>query len=156
MPANHEELTLRLERLEHDLQELAMAMSQPPRAQDPTGPADLADRISFRAWMRISAPTFAVMVMGFTLLWNAQLIANEQLMETSRSLGRLDGAIDRLDERMETFDARLESFDQRMESFDARLESFDQRLDQFGGRLDRLDGTIDRLAVAVEKLHEKL
>lgn len=166
MASNHEDLTFRLDRLEHDLQELATSMTPPPA----TAPRDLAEQISFRAWMRISGPTLAVMVFGFTLLWNAQQVANAQMLEMSRSLGRLEGAIDRLESRMDAFDARLVQFDrrlgqfdQRLEGFDARLEALDDRMDAFDVRLESLDvrlasleTTIGKLDASVDKLAERL
>lgn len=164
MASSHEDIAFRLDRLEHDLQELATSMTPPPT----TAPRDLADQISFRAWMRISGPTFAVMVFGFTLLWNAQQVANAQ--QATRSLGRLEGAIDRLESRMDAFDARLVQFDrrlvqfdQRLEGFDARLEAFDDRMDAFDVRLESLDvrlasleTTIGKLDASVDKLAERL
>lgn len=64
----------------------------------PTQPsADPLARISFAGWLKLSGPTFAVMVLGFTLLWNAQQATNAQMLELSRTSGRLEGSIDRLD-----------------------------------------------------------
>ncbi len=167
MSVTPEELVLRIERLEHDLSEVITNVS-------PSNPGhvhhDLADAMSFRAWMKISAPTFAVMVMGFTLLWNTQQATYEQSLETSRALGRLDGAVASLEKTTARFDDRLDRFDERLDRFDTRLAAFDQRLagidDRLGGidqRLDSIDGTlgdlgvnVGRLAAAVEKLEARL
>ena len=158
MPATQEEFALRLQQLERDFQELMARMSQPHPALP-----DLAEQISFRAWMRISAPTFAVLVAGFTLLWNAQQATYEQSLETSRALGRLDGAVAslekttaRLDDRMDQFDRRLAGIDERLAGIDQRLAGIDTRLDAIDGTLGTLGSTVGRLAAAVEKLEARL
>jgi krueppel-like factor 15 len=172
MSATLEDLASRLRQLERELQELAAAVSHRPSTPD----GDLADRISFRAWMRISAPTFAVMALGFPLLWSAQQASSAQMLEMSRSLGRLDGAVASLeattarvdqrllsidgrlasfDERLASFDARLASFDERLASFDERLASFDRRLASFDANLATLNRNVERLGRAVEKLESR-
>jgi len=172
MAATHEDLAARILQLEREVRELAVHMSN-----DPIDRPDLADRISLRAWLKLSAPTFTVLLVGFTLLWNAQQVSSAQLLEVSRSLGRLDGAVagleattarfDRrlesfgerlagIDQRLASFDQRLASFDQRLESFDQRLASFDQRLESFEQRMAALDGSLGRLGAAVDKLAERI
>ncbi len=153
MSAQTDELVLRVERLEQDLRELNATVSPSilNRSQ-----ADLADAMSFRAWMRISAPTFAVMVTGFTLLWNAQQANTAQLLETSRSLGRLDAAVSSLEKTTERFDERLDGIDERLAGLDERLAGIDARLGQIDGTLGTLGASVGRLAAAVEKLEARL
>ncbi len=141
MPPTTEEFSSRLDRLERGFEELATTVSQLPTA-DPSARADALDRVSLRGWLRVSGPTIAVAVFGFSLLWNSQQTMNAQLFEATRSLGRLDGAIERLDAQMDRFDARLDGIDQRLQGVDQRLES--------------LDGTLVRLAAAVEKLEVRV
>lgn len=142
MPATTEEFSSRLERLERGFEELTTTVSQLPTRADPSERADALDRVSLRGWLRVSGPTIAVAVFGFSLLWNSQQSMNAQLFEATRSLGRLDGAIERLDAQMDRFDARLDGIDQRLQGIDQRLES--------------LDGTLVRLATAVEKLEARV
>ena len=142
MPATTEEFSNRLERLERGFEELATTVSQIPQRSHPGDRADALDRVSLRGWLRVSGPTIAVAVFGFTLLWNSQQSMNAQLFEATRSLGRLDGAIERLDAQMDRVDTRLDGIDQRLHGIDRRLES--------------LDGTLVRLAAAVEKLEGRV
>jgi tetrahydromethanopterin S-methyltransferase subunit G len=150
VPATTEEFSNRLDRLERGFEELATTVSQ---LQLPTtGPSERAhalEHVSLRGWLRVSGPTLAVAVFGFSLLWNSHQTMNAQLFEATRSLGRLDGAIERLDARMESFDARLHSFDQTLVRIDGRLDGIDQRLES-------LDGTLVRLATAVERLEARV
>jgi len=98
-----EDFGARLERLEHHFAELADAMNRP--STQPS--ADPLARISLAAWLKVSGPTFAVMVFGFTLLWNAQQTTNAQMLELSRTTGRLEGAIERLESSMEQLDGSI-------------------------------------------------
>lgn len=81
--------------------------------------ADPFAKISFARWLKVSGLSFAVMLCGFTLLWNSQetmrsqmlelsediharmlelqTATNAQFLELTRKAGRLEGAIDRLD-----------------------------------------------------------
>jgi len=128
MATTHEDLSFRLDRLEHDVRALSSALARP------VGSATMND-LSFRGWLRISGPTFAVMVFGFGLLWSAQQAFSAQLLEVSRTLGRLEGAITGLDARVQT------------------LEGAVTRLDE---RIDHLDIRIDRLGAAVDKLADRV
>ena len=58
MASTNEDLSLRLDRLERDLRELSRA-SRP----GPTPRVDLVNQLSFLGWLRISGPTFAVMLL---------------------------------------------------------------------------------------------
>jgi hypothetical protein len=83
------------------------------------------NRISFVAWLQITGPTFETMMLGFTLLWNAQQAQSGSLLEVQRSMGRLEGSIRGLD-------ARIEGLDTRMQGIDARLQGLDARIDKLG------------------------
>jgi hypothetical protein len=89
------------------------------------------NRISFAAWVRISGPTFAAMVFGFALLWNQQQAASAQLLELSRSMGRLEGSI-----------AGLER----------SVASMEQSITALGVRIDELGASVDRLSERVAAL----
>jgi hypothetical protein len=84
--------------------------------------------ISFVTWLQISGPTFAAMLFGFFLLWNAQQARSSEILEPTRSMGRLEGSLAGLDARL------------------ARLE----------GAIDRLDDRIDKLSAAVDKLADRV
>ena len=145
MTAPPEDFALRLTQLEREFQELSARVSTSP----PHALPDLADQISLRAWLKISAPTFAVLLVGFTLLWNAQQVTSAHLLEMSRSLGRFDGAVVRLESSIAGLDERMVSFDQRLASFDERLAGIDTRL---AGIDERLLGIDERLIGIDERL----
>jgi len=127
--ATTEDFSARLERLEHGFAEIADAMNRPSAhpSEDPLA------RISLAAWLKLSGPTFAVMVFGFTLLWNAQQATSAQMLEMSRTMGRLEGAIERLDGSME----RLEGSMERLDGSIVELRGEVRRLSE---RVDRLEG----------------
>ena len=82
-------------------------------------------RISFVAWLRISGPTFAAMVFGFALLWNAQQVTSAQVVDVARSLGRLEGSLDGVDRR-------LEALDMRIDRLGASVERLGERISELG------------------------
>jgi len=131
MATTHEDLSLRLDRLEHDVRALSSAVARP------VGRATVND-LSFRGWLKISGPTLAVMAFGFGLLWSGQQAHSAQLLEVSRTMGRLEGAITGLDARLESLDRRFDQFDARLGQLDARLEQLDARIDKLGTAVDNL------------------
>lgn len=147
MEAASPDLTSRLGRLERDLEELARIMARRPAGSDSNG--DPLARISFSAWLRISGPTFAVMVFGFTLLWNAQQTASAQLFEVTRTMGRLEGAITGLETRLGGLDERLAAFDARMMSLDDRIGGLDDRIGELERAVGSLQISVDGLAARV-------
>jgi prefoldin subunit 5 len=163
MATTHEDLSLRLDRLEHDVRELSSALARPVAS------ASMND-LSFRGWLKISGPTFAVMVFGFGLLWSAQQAQSAQLLEVTRITGRLEGAITgldsrvqtlegavlRLDERIGKLDARIDKLDARIGELDARIDKLDARIGELDARIDKLDQRIDKLGAAVDKLAERV
>jgi len=84
MAMSIEDLTARVERLEHLFQERAME-----RASDTDRLDRLADRIwarvPFSAWLKISGPTFAVLALGFMALWNAQQATTQRILDLQES-----------------------------------------------------------------------
>jgi hypothetical protein len=113
--ATTEDFGARLERLEHRFAELDDVKNRPPMQST----ADPLARISFASWLKLSGPTYAVMVFGFTLLWNAQQTTNVQMLELSRTTGRLEGAIERLDQSIQHLGDQVQRLSERMD----RLES---------------------------------
>lgn len=89
------------------------------------------NRISFGAWLQITGPTFATLVLGVSLLWNAQQVTHANLLEIQRGVGRLEGSLNGLD-------ARIEGLDTRIRGLDARLQGLDTRLEQLGDAVNRL------------------
>ena len=119
MTSSHEapeELGSRLDRLERNVRELSVRLS---RAERQAGSA--MSRISFVGWLQISGPTFAAMVFGFALLWNAQQATSEQVLELGRTLGRLEGSIDGVDRSLEALDSRLERLGAGVERLGERI-----------------------------------
>jgi hypothetical protein len=89
-------------------------------------------RISLVDWLRISGPTFAAMVFGFALLWNAQQVTSAQVIDVARTLGRLEGTLDGVDRRLEALDARLGRLDARLDRLGASVEQLGERISELG------------------------
>ena len=115
-PETHADLSSRLDRLERNVGELSARLS---RAEGRGGSA--MSRISFVGWLQISGPTFAAMLFGFALLWNAQQTTSAQVVDVARTLGRLEGAIDAVDRSLEALDARLERLGGSVERLGERI-----------------------------------
>jgi chaperonin cofactor prefoldin len=129
----HEELGSRLDRLERSVRELSVRLS---RAERRGGSA--MSRISFVGWLQISGPTFAAMVFGFALLWNAQQMTSAQVLDLGRTLGRLEGSIDGVDRSLEALDSRIETLDIRMGTLDSRIEKLGASVERLGERISEL------------------
>ena len=149
MATTHEDLSLRLDRLEHDVRALSSVLARPVASA-------IVNDLSFRGWLRISGPTFAVMVFGFGLLWSTQQAFSAQLLEVSRSVGRLEGAITGLDARVQTLEGAVTRLDERIDKLDARIDNLGARIDKLDARIDKLDTRIDKLGAAVDKLAERV
>jgi hypothetical protein len=119
----NDELSLRIERLERDVRRLVQARALRP--EDPV------DRLSFRGWLKLSGPTFAVMVFGFGLLWQAQQANTAQLMELSRStnaqlvelnrtVGRLEGTMNGLQAQIAQLGVAIDKLSERVGRLEAR------------------------------------
>jgi exonuclease VII small subunit len=133
--ARTEDFGARLERLEHHFAELADAMNRP--STHPS--ADPLARISLAAWLKVSGPTFAVMVFGFTLLWNAQQTSYAQMLEITRTTGRLEGAIERLEGSMDRLEGSVEKLEDSMERLDGSIAELDDAIRVLSERVDRLE-----------------
>lgn len=137
MVSANEDLSVRVERLEHDLRRLVDAATAPARVEDPV------DGLSFRGWLKLSGPTFAVMVFGFGLLWQAQQANTAQLQELSRSTGaqftELNRAVGRLEGAMAGIDARLAGLEARLAGIDTQLARLAEAIDRLTDRVDRIE-----------------
>ena len=103
------------------------------------------DHISLAAWLQITGPTFAVMVIGFGLLWNSQQTMTAQLLQVTRSLGNLEGAVHALDTRIDKLEGSISRLD-------ARIDKLDERLDKLDVTVGKLSDVIQQLAQAVTRL----
>jgi hypothetical protein len=121
--STQEDLRTRLDRLERDF---SSEVSASMRAR---GHGDSAlNRISLLAWLQISGPTFATLLFGFTLLWNAQEAQIGSLLEVPRSAGRLEGWIHGLDARIGQLDARIERLDARIDKLGDAIDTLAKRV----------------------------
>jgi outer membrane murein-binding lipoprotein Lpp len=132
MVSGSDELSLRIERLERDVRRLAEAAGAATRGEDPV------DRLSFRGWLKLSGPTFAVMVFGFGLLWQAQQANTAQLMELSRATNaqfvELNRTIGRLEGAIAGIEARLGSLETQMSRLSAAIDKLSDRVDRLEAR----------------------
>jgi septal ring factor EnvC (AmiA/AmiB activator) len=126
-----------LDRLERDFRDLATAVSGSLRRRDPRGESAV-NRISLVSWLQISGPTFAVLVFGFTVLWNAQQAQTGSLLEVQRSMGRLEGSIDGLDARVGSLEGSIHGLDARVGSLEGSIHGLDARIDKLGNAVDAL------------------
>jgi hypothetical protein len=112
----HDERDARVDRLERDFRELSVRLSRAERQGD-----SAMSRISFVDWLRISGPTFAAMLFGFALLWNAQQATSAQVIDIARALGRLEGSLDGVDRSLAALDARIERLGASVERLGERI-----------------------------------
>jgi len=77
-----EALTARIERLEQIQEERAM---ERPARPDGIDVRRFWDAIPFGAWLKISGPTFAVMTLGFGVLWSAQQETTQRILDLQQS-----------------------------------------------------------------------
>jgi hypothetical protein len=125
--STHEELDVRLDRLERDFRDFSTAVSGSLRRRDPRGDSAV-NRISLVAWLQITGPTFVTLVFGFTLLWNAQQAQSGNLLELQRTVGRLEGSISGLDSRIEGLDTRMQALDVRIDKLGDAVDALAKRL----------------------------
>jgi uncharacterized coiled-coil protein SlyX len=163
--STNEDLTSRLDRLERDFREVSRRDGS-------------MNQISLVGWLKISGPTFATMVFGFTLLWSAQQANTAQIMEISRSssaqlmevsrsssaqilevsraVGRLEGALPPLQASISGLDARVGRLETAVTALDGRVARLDDAVTRLDGRIDKLDARIDKLGTAIDKLAERV
>ena len=58
--------------------------------------------------LMVSGPTFATLVFGFALLWNAQQTTSAQVIDVARGMGRLEGVVAGVERSLGTLNARIE------------------------------------------------
>jgi septal ring factor EnvC (AmiA/AmiB activator) len=137
MVSANDDLSLPVERLERDLRRLVDGPAVPARPEDPV------NRLTFRGWLRLSGPTFAVMVFGFGLLWQSQQATTAQLQELTRSTSaqftELNRAVGRLDGAMSGIDARLAGLEARLAGIDTQLARLADAIDRLNDRVDRIE-----------------
>ncbi len=109
------------------IDELAERVGRLERLFEEGGMSDHSDvhsfwsQIPFSAWLKISGPTFAVMALGFGVVWNAQQATTQQLIDleertTDRILALQQATTDRiLAHQRETTDRILEMQQQMLD-----------------------------------------
>lgn len=141
METTTQDLAARIERLEQ-------TMSRAHLNADPFA------KMSFAGWLKLSGPTFAVMLCGFTLLWNSQETMRSQMLE-------LDGATNtRMLDLNESTNARMLELHESSTAQILELSRVTGRLEGAIGRLessiDRLDASVAELRVDVRRLGERV
>jgi len=136
-----QDLVARIERLEQ-------TMSRAQLNADPFA------KMSFAGWLKLSGPTFAVMLCGFTLLWNSQETMRSQMLE-------LNGATNtRMLDLNESTNARMLELHESSTAQILELSRVTGRLEGAIGRLessiDRLDASVAELRVDVRRLGERV
>ena len=110
--ASTDELHSRVEGLERELRDLSRARK---REEFPMS------RISLLAWLQITGPTFATMVFGFALLWNAQQATSAQVLDVARGMGRLEGSIEGVERSLTALNAHLDRLGDSVERLAERV-----------------------------------
>jgi hypothetical protein len=116
--------------------------------------ADPFAKMSFAGWLKVSGPSFAVMLCGFTLLWNSQETMRSQMLE-------LNGATNtRMLDLNESTNARMLELHESSTAQILELSRVTGRLEGAIGRLessiDRLDASVAELRVDVRRLGERV
>jgi hypothetical protein len=151
-----QDLAARIERLEQ-------TMSRAHLNADPLA------KISFAGWLKVSGPSFAVMLCGFTLLWNSQESMRSQMLElngatNTRMLELNEGINARMLELNEGIHVRMlelnEGIHARMLEFqtatNAQLLELTRTTGRLEGAIDRLDASVAELRVEVRRLGERV
>ena len=141
METTPQDLAARIERLEQ-------TMSRAHLNADPFA------KMSFAGWLKLSGPSFAVMLCGFTLLWNSQETMRSQMLE-------LNGATNtRMLDLNESTNARMLELHESSTAQILELSRVTGRLEGAIGRLessiDRLDASVAELRVDVRRLGERV
>ena len=145
METTTQDLAARIERLEQ-------TMSRAHLNADPFA------KISFAGWLKISGPSFAVMLCGFTLLWNSQETMRSQMLTLNSATNT------RMLELNEATNARMlelnQASDTRMLEFrkatNAQLLELTRTTGRLEGAIDRLDASVSELRVEVRRLGERV
>ena len=141
METTTQDLAARIERLEQ-------TMSRAHLNADPFA------KMSFAGWLKLSGPSFAVMLCGFTLVWNSQETMRSQMLE-------LNGATNtRMLDLNESTNARMLELHESSTAQILELSRVTGRLEGAIGRLessiDRLDASVAELRVVVRRLGERV
>ena len=134
METTTQDLAARIERLEQEMS----------RAR---GNADPLAKISFAGWLKISGPTFAVILVGFTLLWNSQETMRIQMLELHEATNT------RMLELNEATTARMLELHEIGAAQILELTRVTGRLE---GAIGRLDTSVAELRVEVRRLGERV
>ena len=145
METTTQDLAARIERLEQ-------TMSRAHLNADPFA------KISFAGWLKVSGPSFAVMLCGFTLLWNSQETMRSQMLElngatNTRMLELNEGINARVLELNEGIHARMLEF---QTATNAQLLELTRTTGRLEGAIDRLDASVAELRVEVRRLGERV
>jgi septal ring factor EnvC (AmiA/AmiB activator) len=144
MVSANDDLSLRIERLERDVRRLAEAAGAATRGEDPV------DRLSFRGWLRVSGPTFAVMVFGFGLLWQAQQANTAQLMDLSRATNAQIAELSRstnaqISELTRSTNAQFVELNRTVGRLEGAIAGLQAQIAQLGAAIDKLSDRVGRL-----------
>jgi prefoldin subunit 5 len=142
MSATPEDLAARLDRVERDLHRVAddMALVRVRQSERKDGGSEtVLSRVSFRAWLEITGPTFATMVLGFTLVWSQIQALNAQMLEVTRTLGRLEGTIGALEKSVAGLQATTGELRTSVGSLQASVGSLQASVDRLSERVDQLE-----------------
>jgi septal ring factor EnvC (AmiA/AmiB activator) len=152
MSATPEDLSARLDRVERDLRRVAddMALVRVTQSERSDGSREtVLSRVSFRAWLEITGPTFATMVLGFTLVWSQIQTLNAQTLEVTRTLGRLEGSLGALEKSV----AGLQATTAQLQATTAELQASNAEL---RGAIGELQVSNRELRAAVDRLTERV
>ena len=89
-------------------------------------------RISISAWLQISGPTFAAMLFGFALLWNAQQATSAQVLDLGRAMGRLEGSIAGVERSIAGLERSIEVLNAPLERLSDSVERLAERVSGAG------------------------
>jgi archaellum component FlaC len=160
MQTSNEDLVTRLERLEHDVGDLSSTVSRMVPAADRTPEHGHAmwGRIPFAAWLKLSGPTFAVMALGFTLLWNAQQATQVQILEVQRGTQTQLVEMQRANQAqfVEMQRAIHAQLLEMQEATHAQLLEMNRSIGRLEGAIDALTATVEDLRDSVERLAERV
>jgi len=118
MATNFEDLAARVDRLEHLFEE--RAMERAPATDELDRVADrFWARMPFSVWLKISGPTFAVMALGFTALWDAQQATTDRILAmeqatANRILEMQESTADRIMQLQQSTTDRILDLQQQM------------------------------------------
>jgi hypothetical protein len=130
----------RLARLERDFEELVSALPDRSQIASVQTTGDTLARLSFVGWLKVSGPTFAVMAVGFTLVWNAQLALSGQILGAQESLSaQILAAQADTNAKLLELGATVARLDATVSSLATQVDGLGQAVDRLAARLDALE-----------------